>query len=43
MPTGFTTEEKKELKRGIVGGNMYGVIHNQYWADSIQDAKARET
>lgn len=43
LPTGFSTEEKKLLKRKIVGGNMYGVLHNQYWADGIIEAKQRET
>lgn len=30
------------MKRKIVGGNMYGVLHNQYWADEMQDANERE-
>jgi len=33
LPTGFSTGEKKALRSKIVGGNMYGVLHNQYWAD----------
>lgn len=43
MPTGFSTDEKKALRRKIVGGNMYGVLHNQYWADGMIEAAQRET
>ena len=42
MPTGFTTDEKKALRHKIVGGNMYGVIHNQYLKDEIEDANKRD-
>lgn len=38
LPTGFTSDEKKALKRKIVGGNMYGVLHNQYLGDAIEEA-----
>jgi len=28
LPSGLTTDEKKLLRAKIVGGNMYGVLHN---------------
>ena len=28
LPTGFSADEKKALKHKIVGGNMYGILHN---------------
>jgi hypothetical protein len=36
LPAGFTTEEKKNVNLGLSGGNMYGVLHNQYHVDHIQ-------
>jgi len=42
MPTGFTTDEKKALRQKIVGGNIYGVLHNQYLSDEIEEAQKRD-
>lgn len=36
------TDEKKALKKNLVGGNMYGVLHGQYLNDAIEDAEKRD-
>lgn len=38
----MATEEKKAIKKNLVGGNMYGVLHNQYLSDALADAELRD-
>ena len=42
LPSGFSTEDKKNVKQKLVGGNMYGVLHNQYFQDSVDEKEKRE-
>ena len=42
LPSGFSTEEKKAVKQKIAGGNMYGVLHNQYHQDFMQEAQEKD-
>lgn len=42
LPSGFSTEDKKNVRQKLVGGNMYGVLHNQYYQDSVEEQEKRE-
>lgn len=42
LPSGFSTMEKKYVKLKIAGGNMHGVLHNQYFEDFIKEADERD-
>ena len=43
LPSGFSTSDKKGVWLKLIGGNFYGVLHNQYFTDQMDEAQSRDS